>query len=165
MAQATLLILSAFIASTLGAVCDYYPSTERITCSAAGVSRTCYSTTIGSKVASGYYYLGDVTASSNSIQFDMYRQKDDNSGFWDYNSPIPEQNCERRFKLERPYSIGSSDTSITVTHSDCWVYLRNIILSYAVIPFTVETCNGCANGACQSITTSQAPCSVDLIVH
>ena len=158
MAQATMLILSALIASSLGAVCTYNRASGKIACG----SWSCFSTTVGSKVPAGYYYLGDGLPSSNPTKFEMYKAKSGGSGFWHYNSLIPEQSCEGSYEL---VANQQSDTSITVTNGNCWINLRNVIGSYSVIPFSVQTCNGCSNGVCQNgISSSLAPCTVDLQV-
>ena len=158
MAQAAVLILSALIASSLGAVCTYNRASRKIRCG----SWSCFSTTVGSRVPSGYYYLGNGLPTSNPTKFEMYRRKSDGSGFWDHSSLIPEQNCEGSYEL---IVNQLSDTSITVTDGNCWHYLRNMITSYPVVPFSVQTCNGCSNGVCQNgVSSSLAPCTVDLEV-
>ena len=156
-------LLLALTASSYAATCNYYRSSNRVTC--GGVTCDAEGNVGGGgKLPSGYYYIGEfrINFNINNIPwFNLYKQRD-NGGFWDYYTNIPEEGCRGRFGLHPgTRSLGC----ITVTDRSCFNQLSQVINNYPIIPFTVTRCHGCRWGRCFITTQRSAPCSTDLQVH
>ena len=151
------LLFIALAETTLAATCTYYRSSNRITCGSVTCSTASPPWWSSGKLPAGYYYLGDYGYNGN--WFKLYRQRA-SGGFWDYHTQIPERSCRGGFALHPgSYSAGC----ITVTNSNCYNRLKNVITSYPAIWFSVYECRGCFLGSCRFGTnTISRLCTTDL---
>lgn len=143
------------------AVCNYNRLTNRITCNRVTCD-TLDEVGGGGKLPVGYYYIGVFRTHYSVGWFNLYKQKSDRTGFWDYHTKIPEEGCRGGFGLH----YGSTSLGcITVPDSACFSRIERVLRAYPVIPFTVYECRACNYGSCWWGTrTLTAPCTADLQV-
>lgn len=155
------LLVSLITTPSSAAVCNYYRSTNRVTCGGVACD-TLSLVSGGGKLPVGYYYIGDFRIHNGVDWFNLYKQKSDRTGFWDYNTKIPEEGCRGGFGL---HYGGRSLGCITVPDSACFNRIERVLRAYPVIPFTVHECLSCYFGSCwRGTSTLTAPCTADLQV-
>lgn len=160
-----IVILASLSANCSAATCTYYRSSNSITC--GGVTCNTQGNVGGAGILpAGYYYISTFRINENignTPWFNLYKQKSDGSGFWDYYSDIPEENCRGRFGLH-PGRI--SEGCVTVLSSSCFNQLKQVINEYPNILFQVSKCYPytCWFGWCVSREVT-VPCTTDLQVY
>ena len=154
-------LLLVFVASSSAATCSNHHVSNQITC--GSVTCAAVSDVNGGKLPTGYYYIGNLYQHRFGVPwFNLYKQKADGTGFWDYHTKIPEESCRGGFGLH----VGSiSEGCITITDNSCFNELSQVIMGYPIINFTVTECSGCYFGHCWGGTSqTSAPCTTDLEV-
>ena len=157
-------LLLALAASSYAATCNYYRWSDTVTC--GGVTCDAVGNVGGGgKLPSGYYYIGVLRINTNiddTPWFNLYKQWNNGTRFWDYYTNIPEEGCRGRFGLHPgTRSLGC----ITVTDRSCFDQLSEVINSYGTMSFTVTRCDVCVWGRCISERQRSASYSTDLQVH
>ena len=136
-------LLLALAASSYAATCNYYRSSNSVTC--RGVTCNAVSSVRGGKLPLGYYYIGEFRRRGSTPWFNLYKQRNNGRGFWDYHTKIPEESCRGGFGLHPgTRSLGC----ITVTNRSCFNRLRRVINRYRSRQFTVTECRTCFWGRC-----------------
>ena len=158
-------LFTSLAASSIAATCSYYRSSNQITC--GGIScDTQANVDGGGKLPPGYYYIGEFLPEEHFVSwFNLYKQKADRSGFWDYHTQIPEENCRGGFGLHPgTTSLGC----ITVTTHTCFEGIKQVITAFPVIQFPVTECRVCGFAGwpiCLWTNEISAPCTTDLQVY
>ena len=138
---ATALLLAVLTGTTLAATCNYYRSSNRITCG----SVTCSSqgNVQGGKLPAGTYRIGTYYSHGSTPWFNLY--KAGRGFYWDYHTKIPETGCRGGFGLHPgQVSLGC----ITVTSNSCFSRLAAVINRYSSKRFSAKECRGCFWGIC-----------------
>ena len=158
----TIVISAALANSSLGAFCNYYQSSNRVTCGQVTCS-TAIPNAGHEKTPVGTYYVGESRIHKGVGWFNLYPKRAA-GGYWDYYTKVPEFNCRGYFGL---HAGTVSEGCITVTDTNCFNQLRDEITNnFPVIPFNVYKCRLCGwPGGCFSTPIVKRPCTSDLQVH
>lgn len=141
-----LLLVGSFATTCSAATCYYHRRSNQISC--GGVTCSAEGNVNGGKLPAGYYYIGAFRTHQryDVPWFNLYKQKNDESGFWDYHTRIPEAGCRGGFGL---HPGTRSEGCITVTDDYCFDRIRSVINGHGdATSFSVSECRWCVFGRC-----------------
>ena len=116
------------------------------------------------KLPAGCYRIGHprIHPKKSILWSNLYRQKNNKDGWWDYSTGNPEIDCRGQFALH-PGVV--SKGCITVTDQSCFFNLMKAIKNnHPNRQFEVHKCKFCVLGECFFPSTTKQNCTTDLKV-